>query len=56
MSNTTFSEHAKGVFCIDVSNDEKYILSGGEDDLAYIWNSKGELIEFYNTFNNNCGM
>lgn len=35
----TFSKHTKSVFCSDLSNDGQLALTGGEDDMAYLWNT-----------------
>lgn len=42
MSEKTFSQHKGSVFAVDVSKSEEFVLTGGEDDLAYIWKISGE--------------
>lgn len=37
MAHSTFSLHKDSVFCVDISEDEKWALSGGQDDMAYLW-------------------
>ena len=46
MSEKTFSQHKGSVFCVAVSKSEEYVLTGGEDDLAYLWKITGR---FYNS-------
>ena len=42
MSERTLDAHNGSVFCVAVTKSEKYVLTGGEDDLAYIWDISGE--------------
>lgn len=42
MSEKTFSQHNGSVFCVAISKSEEYVLTGGEDDLAYVWKITGE--------------
>lgn len=42
MSEKTFSQHNGSVFCVAISKSEEYVLTGGEDDLAYVWKISGE--------------
>lgn len=37
VSKYTFSKHEKSVFAVDVSPDGKLVVTGGEDDIAYVW-------------------
>ena len=33
------------VFVLDIDNDNKYVVSGGEDDKAYVWElESGEVV------------
>ena len=41
MSEKTFSQHNGSVFCVAISKSEEYVLTGGEDDLAYVWKISG---------------
>lgn len=45
-SKLTFQEHKASVFSIDVSkNDSPLVVSGGEDDKAFVWNyESGEIL------------
>jgi len=45
-SKLIFSKHEKSVFCVSFHPEvADLVVSGGEDDLAYIWNSKsGEVL------------
>ncbi|KAL5257594.1 hypothetical protein ACHWQZ_G012497 [Mnemiopsis leidyi] len=43
MSDKTFSQHKGSVFAVDISKSEEFILTGGEDDMAYIWKISGWL-------------
>nr|CAI5850925.1 unnamed protein product [Callosobruchus analis] len=47
LSILTFSKHTKSVFCSDVSSNGQLAVTGGEDDIAYIWdiNSGDVLVE-----------
>lgn len=36
----TLQKHSKAVFSSDLSNDDKIAVTGGEDDLAYLWNTE----------------
>ncbi|KAK9876742.1 hypothetical protein WA026_014980 [Henosepilachna vigintioctopunctata] len=38
ISKYSFEKHTKSVFSIDISRDEQFMVSGGEDDTAYVWN------------------
>ncbi|KAJ8951180.1 hypothetical protein NQ314_007720 [Rhamnusium bicolor] len=41
----TFTKHSKSVFSSDLSNDSQLAITGGEDDMAYLWNTNnGEII------------
>jgi angio-associated migratory cell protein len=41
----TFSKHSSAVFCCSFCPSKQYVVSGGEDDKAYVWNrDTGELI------------
>ncbi|KAJ8971770.1 hypothetical protein NQ317_004700 [Molorchus minor] len=35
----TFSKHSKSVFCSDLGKDDQLAITGGEDDIAYLWNT-----------------
>jgi len=44
MAHSTFSLHnsdgkpeSDSVFCVDISENEKWVLSGGEDNMAFLW-------------------
>ena len=41
MSERTLAAHTGSVFCVAVTKSEQYVLTGGEDDLAYIWDISG---------------
>ena len=41
MSDKTFSQHKGSVFAVAISKSEEFILTGGEDDLAYVWKISG---------------
>ncbi|XP_011310639.1 angio-associated migratory cell protein [Fopius arisanus] len=42
---TVFSSHHKSVFCGSLTRDGKLAATGGEDDMAYVWDtSSGEVI------------
>ncbi|KAK0159152.1 hypothetical protein PV328_010073 [Microctonus aethiopoides] len=42
---TVFSKHEKSVFCGSLTNDGKIAVTGGEDDVAYLWDTlSGEII------------
>ncbi|XP_065187864.1 angio-associated migratory cell protein-like [Sycon ciliatum] len=36
-ASVVFSTHTGSVFSVDVSKNGQYVASGGEDDLAYLW-------------------
>lgn len=41
----TFKEHTRSVFCVNLNNDNTLAVTGGEDDLAYVWQTKtGEVL------------
>ncbi|KAG5889023.1 hypothetical protein JTB14_033952 [Gonioctena quinquepunctata] len=42
----TFDKHKKSVFSSDISNDGKIAVTGGEDDVAYLWNLENGVVEF----------
>lgn len=42
MADRTFAEHKGSVFCVAISKSEQYVLTGGEDDLAYLWHITAE--------------
>lgn len=45
LSQLTFSKHGKSVFSADVIKDGSLAVTGGEDDMAYVWaTSSGEVI------------
>lgn len=45
LSQLTFSKHKKSVFCSDLSSDNRLAITGGEDDMAYLWNTNdGQII------------
>lgn len=45
LSKLTFSKHGKSVFCADVTKDGTLAVTGGEDDMAYVWStSSGEVV------------
>lgn len=45
MSKLTFAKHGKSVFSADVTKDGALIVTGGEDDMAYIWSANtGEVV------------
>ncbi|XP_060519053.1 angio-associated migratory cell protein [Cylas formicarius] len=39
MSLLTFANHQKSVFATDVSKDDVLAVTGGEDDIAFVWNT-----------------
>lgn len=45
ISKLTFNKHKKSVFSSAISNDQTLAVTGGEDDVAYVWNtSNGEVV------------
>lgn len=45
ISKLTFPKHGKSVFSSALSKDQKWAVTGGEDDMAYIWDtSMGEVV------------
>ena len=46
MSEKTFSQHKGSVFSVAISKSEEYVLTGGEDDLAYVWKISGLFARF----------
>lgn len=45
LATLTFNKHTKSVFCSDFNIDGTLAITGGEDDIAYLWNtSTGEVI------------
>lgn len=45
LSKLSFNKHTKSVFCCDLSKDGTLAITGGEDDLAYLWStSNGEVL------------
>lgn len=45
VSKLTFPKHGKSVFGSDVSKNQKLVVTGGEDDMAYVWDSaSGEVL------------
>lgn len=45
LSKFTFTKHTKSVFCSDISQDGQLAVTGGQDDVAYVWStSTGEII------------
>ncbi|KAL1491630.1 hypothetical protein ABEB36_012199 [Hypothenemus hampei] len=45
LSQLTFNGHGNSVFSSDVSKDQTLAVTGGEDDMAYLWNtSTGEVV------------
>lgn len=45
LSKVSFNKHTKSVFCCDLSQDGTLAITGGEDDLAYLWStSTGEVL------------
>lgn len=45
LSILTFSNHKKSVFCSDLSSDDQIAVTGGENDLAYLWRtSNGQVL------------
>lgn len=45
VSKLTFSKHGKSVFSADVTKDGALVVTGGEDDMAYVWSSSsGEVV------------
>ncbi|KAF4517137.1 hypothetical protein B566_EDAN006436 [Ephemera danica] len=41
-----FQEHTGSVFCCDIDKTGKMVVTGGEDDLAYVWNITNGNVEF----------
>ncbi|XP_050309568.1 angio-associated migratory cell protein [Anthonomus grandis grandis] len=39
ISKLTFSKHTKSVFNCAISKDQKLAVTGGEDDIAYVWST-----------------
>ncbi|CAH1959975.1 unnamed protein product [Acanthoscelides obtectus] len=39
LSILTFSKHTKSVFCSDVNKSGQIAVTGGEDDIAYVWDT-----------------
>lgn len=46
LSSLTFSKHNKSVFSSDVSKDDRIAITGGEDDMAYLWSTQDGQILF----------
>lgn len=45
VSKLTFSKHGKSVFCADVTKDGLLAVTGGEDDMAFVWSTgSGEVV------------
>ncbi|CAH0558160.1 unnamed protein product [Brassicogethes aeneus] len=45
LAKFTFTKHAKSVFCSDLSGDSKLAVTGGQDDVAYVWDTEsGEVV------------
>ncbi|ENN77373.1 angio-associated migratory cell protein [Dendroctonus ponderosae] len=45
VSKLTFHKHGKSVFGSDVSKNQQLVVTGGEDDMAYVWDSaSGEVL------------
>lgn len=45
LSKLTFSKHSNAVFCGSLSKNGQYAVTGGQDDMAYVWSTlTGELI------------
>ncbi|XP_057657422.1 angio-associated migratory cell protein [Diorhabda carinulata] len=38
LSASTFKKHSNAVFSSDLSKDDKIAVTGGEDDVGYVWN------------------
>ncbi|XP_044750745.1 angio-associated migratory cell protein [Coccinella septempunctata] len=36
-SKFSFTNHEKSVFAVDISPDGKHVVTGGEDDMAFVW-------------------
>lgn len=45
-STLVFKGHKKSVLCCDLSSDKKLAISGGEDDLAFVWRTDDSSIVF----------
>lgn len=44
LSKLTFKKHTMSVFTCDISNDGSLVITGGQDDIAYVWKtSNGEV-------------
>ncbi|XP_044267247.1 angio-associated migratory cell protein [Tribolium madens] len=39
-SKITFTKHSQSVFCGDLSKDNQLAVTGGEDDIAYVWSTE----------------
>jgi len=45
VSRLTFAKHTKSVFSSAVSGNQRFAITGGEDDVAYVWDtSSGEIL------------
>ncbi|KAK4337206.1 hypothetical protein RND71_043305 [Anisodus tanguticus] len=45
-SALTFKLHKKTIFCCNLSSNDKYVVSGDEDDMAYVWKVEDGSIHF----------
>lgn len=41
-----FTDHNEAVLCCDVSKDDKLVVTGGQDDKAYVWETTTQTIKF----------
>ena len=44
----SFTGHKEAILGIDQSPNGKYILSGSDDNLAFLWNEYGKIIDTIN--------
>lgn len=42
----SFEEHHESVFCCDISHDDKFAITGGQDDKAILWDTNSGEIKF----------
>ncbi|XP_054166410.1 angio-associated migratory cell protein-like [Oppia nitens] len=45
-SVNSFAGHQKAVLCCDLSSDNAYVVSGGEDDMAFVWRTQDMSVVF----------
>lgn len=42
----SFEEHHESVFCCDISHDDKFAITGGQDDKAILWDTNNLEVKF----------